>query len=72
MPNLPDNINSMTIKNLKYKENVLNITATHNDLSVEVTKNMPQFPICIKYVNSKQTPSQGKEKTISELGTYTF
>jgi len=71
-PQLPTNLNSITIKNLKYREAILNITATHNNLNVEVIKNISSFPVCIKYVNPKQIPSPEIEKTISEIGEYSF
>lgn len=72
-PKLPSHINNLTVKNIKYRNWVLNITATHSDLNVEVVSQIPQLPIKIKYI---QKPLSGEmketEKLISDVGVYTF
>jgi len=71
-PFLPSHINKFTIRNLKYRESVLHITATHNTLSIDVINLFPQYPLSILYRNNKQQPPHEVEKTLSTTGLYEF
>ncbi len=71
-PKIPTFISHLKVKNLKYRHTILNITATHNNLNVEVVKTIPQIPITIKYINPNTSNINGIEKTISKPGTYNF
>lgn len=68
-PKLPSHINIMVIKNLKYKDTVLNIIASQTTLTIEVLNKLHRFPIHIEYTISQ---SQKVVKTISDTGTYQF
>ena len=74
-PKLPENIKEMAIKNIKYKQTVLNLLITNDNITIEATNILPEFPIHCKYIQTnKSTEEKIKEveKIITTAGAFTF
>jgi len=73
-PRIPKSLKFIEVENILYRNSVLNVRATHDELIIETKKIPKDLPITIRYIlyNLEGKIIRETEKLISEIGKYSF